>query len=65
MPILKTTVIVTRISKNLLFNGMLYDNLMFLTYAITLILLGVGLNFNNCQWIGLVFIILGSILLRI
>jgi hypothetical protein len=58
-------VIVSRISKNLLFDGMLYDNILFLTYAFTLLFLGAGSCFTMINWVGLGFVILGSIMLRI
>ena len=57
--------IVCRFSKNLLFDSVLYDNLMFLAFAGTLVLLGTGYHFRYWQWIGLVLIVAGSICLRI
>lgn len=57
-------IIVTRISKNLLFDGMLYDNIMFLTYVITMILLKEGRSFDIKQWVGLALIVVGSVLIR-
>ena len=56
--------VVSKISKNLLFDGMLYDNLLFLTYVMTMIYLGVGDKLLPHQWGGLGLIIFGSILLR-
>ena len=58
-------VIVSKFSKNLLFDGMLYDNLMFLTYVSTLLVLGAGNKFTLHQWMGLVSVVAGSMLLRI
>jgi len=58
-------IIVTRVSKNLLFDGMLYDNIMFLTYALTMLYLGAAEKMTISQWIGLIFIIGGSIIIRI
>jgi len=60
-----TWLIVARLSKNLVFDGMLYDNLMFLTYVITLLLLKCGDKFQVIHWVGLSFIVLGSVLMRI
>ena len=58
-------IIVTRISKNLLFDGMLYDNILFLTYAFTMLCLGSGASFTLVNWAGFGLVILGSILLRV
>jgi len=58
-------VITARMSKNLLFDGMLYDNLMFLTYAVTLLALGAGSKFSIHQWVGLGLIVIGSVFMRI
>ena len=58
-------VIVSRISKNLLFDGMLYDNLMFLTYVFTMMALGCGAKFGVHQWIGVALVAFGSVLMRI
>jgi len=57
-------VIVSRISKNLVFDAMLYDNILFLTYTLTLVFLGCGQKFSLAQWSGLCIIVLGSILMR-
>jgi len=58
-------VIITRTSKNLLFDGILYDNIMFLTYTLTIICLGGADKFVTHQWFGLGLVVLGSILMRI
>jgi len=58
-------VIVSRVSKNILFDGMLYDNIMFLTYITTLIVLKSGDKFLPHHWIGLGLVVLGSVLMRI
>jgi len=52
-------------SKNLLFDGMLYDNIMFLTYVFTMLYLGVGDKLQSHQQLGLILIVLGSVLIRI
>lgn len=57
--------IVSRFSKNLLFDGMLYDNIMFLTYVATMILLGVHHKLLPHQWVGIGAVVVGSILMRI
>lgn len=58
-------ILVSRVSNNLLFDGMLYDNIMFLTYVFTLLYLGAGDKFVLHQWAGLGMVIAGSVLLRI
>ena len=58
-------VLVSRISKNILFDGMLYDNIMFLTYAATLIILGSGAKFSTYNWIGVGAVVFGSVLMRL
>jgi len=57
--------IVSRITKNITFDGMLYDNIMFLTFIGTMTMLGAGSKFATHQWIGVALIILGSVLMRI
>jgi len=57
--------VVSRISKNIVFDAMLYDNIMFLSYVGALTLLGCGSKFVTHQWIGLVVVIIGSIIMRI
>lgn len=57
-------IILSRLSKNLLFDGMLYDNIMFLTYALTMIVLGAGTKFTIHQWVGIGLVIVGSVLIR-
>jgi len=56
--------VVSRVSSNLLFDGMLYDNIMFLTYALTMLYLGAAEKMTSYQWIGLIFVIGGSIIMR-
>lgn len=56
--------VISRISKNLLFDGMVYDIILFLSYVVTLLCLGTGKAFNLPQWIGLAFVILGVILMK-
>jgi len=56
--------IVSRISKNLLFDGMLFDNIMFLTYVFAMIYLDSAKNLSSYQWFGLTLIVLGSVIMR-
>jgi len=50
-------IVVSRLSKNLLFDGMLYDNLMFLTYVCTMIFLGAHARLVIHQWFGLSLVV--------
>jgi len=58
-------IIISRISKRLLFDGMLYDNIMFITYSVTMIFLGAHSKLTTHQWIGLGLVIIGSVMLRV
>lgn len=57
-------VLVSMRSKRLLFDGMVYDNLMFLSFVVTLLLLGAH-TVSGWQWVGLVLVVLGSVLMRV
>lgn len=56
--------IISRFSKNLLFDGIIYDMILFLSYVVTLLLLGSGKTFNTVQWVGLACVILGVVLMK-
>ena len=56
---------VVRISKNLLFDGLLYDFILTLSYALTFIYFGFAKDFSAYNWIGLLLALLGIILLKI
>jgi len=57
--------LVVRYSKNLLIDGILFDIIMFLSYILTLLILGSGKAFNLLQWCGLILIVLGVILMKV
>ena len=57
-------VIVSRVSKNILFDGIIYDNVMFLTYVLTMLYLGQAAHFAAHHWLGLGLVVLGSVMLR-
>ena len=57
--------LVSRYSTNLIFDGMLYDVLMFITYAIFMSILGAGIGFIWTQWIGVGFVIAGFALMHL
>lgn len=58
-------VIVSRISKKILFDGMLYDNLMFLTYVATMMALGAHDKMGWHQIAGLGLVVVGSVMMRV
>ena len=51
-------------SKNLILDALLYDLIIFLSFYITLLFLGVAQNFSMFQWIGTFFAAVGLILLK-
>jgi len=57
--------IASRISKNLMFDGMLYDVTMFLTFVVTMAILGGGNDFSTANWIGVLFFTIGVILMKL
>ena len=57
--------LVAKWSKNLIFDALLYDMLMFFVGGVTLLLCGSGNNLNLHQWIGLVLIVGGFILMKV
>ena len=56
---------VSRTSKNLLFDGLLYDSFMLISFIITFILIGEGKSFSLTQWFGLFFCITGLLLMKV
>lgn len=58
-------VIVSRTSQRIFIDGILYDQVMLLSYYITMIGYGQGIKFGWWQWIGIGFLFTGSVLIRI
>jgi hypothetical protein len=58
-------IIVAKYSKRLMFDGMLYDVIMFMTFVLVMIFLGTGNKFELHNWIGVGLVALGFILMRI
>jgi hypothetical protein len=57
--------IISRNSKNLLFDGLLYDTLLFLTYAITFMYVEQHhLNFKLTNYLGIVIVMVGLYLIK-
>lgn len=57
--------IITRYSKNLVFDGLLYDAIVFLTFYGTMLCLGAGANFTTRQWVACFVIIVAMIVLKV
>lgn len=57
--------LISRVSKGLLVDGLLYDVVLFFSYAGTLLLLGAGKEFTFWQWIGFFLVTIGFILLKV
>lgn len=57
--------LISRISSNLIVDGVIYDTLMALTFVVTLIILGEGAKFSTLQWAGVALIIIGITLVKI
>jgi len=57
--------LLSRYSKNLIFDGMLYDILMSVTFVVTMSLLGSGDSFSTQNWIGAILVVLGFILMKV
>lgn len=56
---------VARYSKNLLWDGMLFDLIMFFSYVLTLLYLGSGKAFTMIQWGGFALTIIGFVLMKV
>lgn len=57
--------IVSRISTRLFIDGILYDQIMLVSYYVTMIYLGQGVKFGWWQWVGVCFLFVGCVLVRI
>lgn len=57
-------VIISRHSKNLYADGLVYDLVMFFSYVLTMAFLGGGAKFTGLQWGGLAFIVTGFVMIK-
>jgi len=57
--------LVSWVSKRLFIDGVIYDQLMLVTYYATMIALGQGVKFTTYQWVGVGFLLTGGVLMRI
>lgn len=56
---------VSRVSKNLLMDGLLYDFFMLIAYVGTLIFLGEAKAFSMVQWLGMACCVTGLLLMKV
>ena len=56
--------IISRVSKNLMVDGIIYDVIIFLSYVVTLLYLGSGKAFTAWNWVGLLLVIAGVVLMK-
>ena len=57
--------IMARYSKNLIFDGQLYDLVIFLSYYVTMVCMGCGKNFTYSQWGGMILVLIGLLVLKL
>lgn len=55
----------TKLSKNIIFDSMLYSIIISIGLTLTFIFMGCGSKFNNIQWIGTFLTLLGFILIKL
>ena len=57
--------IVAKFSKNVVFDALLYDIVMFFAFNVTLIILGCANKFTSLQWVGVFVVMAGYVLLKV
>ena len=57
--------IIARYSKNIVFDGLLYDLIIYFTFYGTLLFMGAAAKFTTYQWAGTFLVGIGFILLKI
>jgi hypothetical protein len=53
------------VSKNILFDSVLYDVIILIAYVITLLIMGCGTAFNIWNWVGLALTVAGFLLMKV
>lgn len=56
--------VVSRYSRNVMVDGILFDLLIFFSYLLTFLALGCGESFGAVRWAGLVLVCIGFVLLK-
>lgn len=57
--------LISKYSTNILIDGIIFDLVLFFSYCITFLIMGCGTAFALNQWIGLVFVMIGIVLLKV
>ncbi|KKM01711.1 hypothetical protein LCGC14_1791710 [marine sediment metagenome] len=57
--------LVTRVSSNLLIDGIIYDVIMMISFTVGLVILGASSGFTILQYVGLGLAICGLILMKV
>jgi len=57
-------VLISIISKRQLFDGLLFDSIIFLVFPLTMLYLGAGDKFSGWQWTGLGLVVAGMLAMR-
>jgi len=57
--------IVAKVTKNMMFDALLYDLIMFTAFTGALIKMGACKSFNCLQWVGLTMCLIGFVIIKI
>ena len=57
--------LVSMYSKNIILDGFIYDIIIFVTFYVTMIIMGAGERFTTTQWIASAMMFLGLILFKL
>jgi len=58
-------ILLARQSKNLLFDGVVYDNMILLSFITVASMMGVGEHFSAVNWLGICCAVLGLTLMKV
>jgi hypothetical protein len=56
---------IARFSKNIVFDGLLYDLVIFFAFYLTVLYLGEAENFTRWQWIGCILVVIGFMTMKV
>jgi succinate-acetate transporter protein len=65
MNLLPIWMFVARYSKNILFDALVYDLIIFFTFYFVMLALGSGDKFHTGQWVGLSLVIAGFLVMKL
>ena len=63
--ICQAAIIVSIVSKDLYFDGILYDFIMLLTFVSTMAVLGYGKEFSSLNWVGVFLALMAFVLIKV